>query len=306
MKARWPLLLIAALAVCQTASGQQQLQEQQNAPAVQQAGPQNAAQQQAAPQANASNPSNKVEPYLGVGVVTLPPSLASHLPNAISHGQGILVAAVGPNSPAEKAGLKRDDILLSYNDQQLYSPEQFMKLVRNDRPGHEVTLGVVRGGQPGQIRVSLGERQVNEWRTRQHTFRMPFMNRHPMIGQTIRSGIQQGLNQAGQNEQAQNQQEPWLSFDEMVLTRVDKDHFKAQIKYKDDQGKMETRTFQGTRDEIRKAIDEQKDLPDAERHELRQALSLSRHPFEFEFPGVFFDPDEQDDNGDFAQPEQYD
>src|SRR5581483_5352967 len=104
MKARWSLLLIAALAVCQAAYGQQQQPpDQQNAPQQQLAGPQNAPQQQAAPQANASNPSNKVEPYLGVGVVTLPPSLASHLPNAISRGQGILVAAVGPNSPAEKA-----------------------------------------------------------------------------------------------------------------------------------------------------------------------------------------------------------
>ena len=73
---------------------------------------------------------DKMQAYLGVGVESLPTALTSQMPSVLSEGCGVLVADVAAGSPAEKAGLKQNDILISYDDQRLYSPEQFVKLVR--------------------------------------------------------------------------------------------------------------------------------------------------------------------------------
>lgn len=96
--------------------------------------------------------------YLGVGVEELHPALVSHLPKQLTNGQGVLVGEVASGSPAEKAGLRTNDILMTYGDQKLFSPEQLAKLVRADSPGHEATLGIIREGKPEKVTVTLGER----------------------------------------------------------------------------------------------------------------------------------------------------
>ena len=47
----------------------------------------------------------------------------------------MLIGRVEPSSPAEAAGLKPYDLLLSYDDQKLFSPEQLSRLVATDRAG---------------------------------------------------------------------------------------------------------------------------------------------------------------------------
>ena len=100
--------------------------------------------------------------YLGIGIEALHPSFATHLPDMLISGQGVLVRAVMPGSPAAKAGVKGDDILITYDDQKLFSPEQLAKLVMNHKPHRDVNLGIVRQGQVKHLRVTLGahERQV--------------------------------------------------------------------------------------------------------------------------------------------------
>jgi len=57
------------------------------------------------------------EPYLGVGAVPLHPALTAQLPEVTGKGRGVLVANVMKGSPAEHAGLKVHDILISYDKQ---------------------------------------------------------------------------------------------------------------------------------------------------------------------------------------------
>ena len=40
-----------------------------------------------------------------------------------------------------------------------------------------------------------------------------------------------------------------------------KNHFKAEIRYRDDRGNVESRHFEGTPDQIRQHLEDQKDLP---------------------------------------------
>jgi hypothetical protein len=100
--------------------------------------------------------------YLGVSIERLHPSLWSHLSHLFDREQGVWVTGVAVASPAETAGLQKHDIVLTYDDQKIYSPEQLAKLVRADKAGREVTLGIVRQGKSQQVKVTLGERVVRD------------------------------------------------------------------------------------------------------------------------------------------------
>ena len=73
--------------------------------------------------------------YLGLEIEPVPAAVFSQLSGIVPMGQGVLVANMPKDCPAAQAGLRRYDILLSYDDQRLHAPEQLIKLVRSDAPG---------------------------------------------------------------------------------------------------------------------------------------------------------------------------
>jgi hypothetical protein len=92
------------------------------------------------------------KPFLGLFLTAVPDVLYTHFPK-LKRSSGILVEKVKADSPGDRAGLKRHDILLSYNGKTIKSSEHFITLVRSDdgfrkvpvrllRRGKEITLGV--------------------------------------------------------------------------------------------------------------------------------------------------------------------
>ncbi|HEY2839435.1 MAG TPA: PDZ domain-containing protein, partial [Pirellulales bacterium] len=219
-----------------------------------------------------TNQADAMHGYLGVSVEPLHESVIGHLEHLIGKGRGVLVSDVAKDSPAEKAGLQRHDIIVSYDDQNLYSPEQLSKLIHHDKAGRQVTLNIVRSGEKKELKATIGEHRAsanggNHSRTAMQRPRMRYSH-----------------------EPAQDREAQWSMFDSMTLTREDNGKFKAEIKYKNDQGKTDSVQFEGTRDELRKDIDARQDLPANEREHLMRALDLPTH--EFSFPNVFFIPDD--------------
>lgn len=101
-----------------------------------------------------TSPSKEQITYLGVASSHLTPSLREHL--EIAEGFAIQVHEVMPGSPAAKAGLKKNDILLRFNDQLLISPEHLSLLVKQEKPENEVLLGLIRRGERKELTVKLG------------------------------------------------------------------------------------------------------------------------------------------------------
>lgn len=66
---------------------------------------------------------------------------------------GIGVAAAGP---AEAAGLRSNDIIVSIDGFAPASPEEFVTQIRQHQPGDRVEIAVERGGQPISFSVGLG------------------------------------------------------------------------------------------------------------------------------------------------------
>ena len=95
--------------------------------------------------------------FLGVAVAPVPPALADQL--NLPEGFGLLASYIVPGSPAEKAGLKTNDVLKSLNDQTLVSPDQLATLVRSFKEGQDVSLTLLRKGHETKLGVKL-EKQV--------------------------------------------------------------------------------------------------------------------------------------------------
>lgn len=207
--------------------------------------------------------------YLGLAVESLPAVVSSQMPGVIPKGEGLLVVQVAKDSPAAKEGFQTNDILLSYRDTKLSSPEQLVKLVHGDKPGQKVALHFIRGGKTESRDVTLGERESPPEQPKSHVFRLRPEER---------------LREAIEESESISDNGAWESFDAMKLTRVDNTHWRAEIEYRDKDGKKEHKSFEGTREQLRKDIRAEKDLPANERGHLLRAINAHEPIFEFHFP----------------------
>jgi serine protease Do len=92
---------------------------------------------------------------LGITVVKLNTDSAREL--GIKETKGVGVALVQPGSPAERAGLKKGDVITGFNGAEVTDPNVFRNLVASTAPGSAVTLNVLRDGRQLEIRATLGE-----------------------------------------------------------------------------------------------------------------------------------------------------
>jgi S1-C subfamily serine protease len=95
--------------------------------------------------------------WLGVAVqpVPIPPTLAEAA-NSVSHG--LLSADAG--TPAGKAGVLVGDILLSIGGTSVRDPMDLRAALTEHAVGNNVMLSLLRGGEPKQVEVTLGERSA--------------------------------------------------------------------------------------------------------------------------------------------------
>ncbi len=96
-----------------------------------------------------------VRGWLGVSIQSITPELAKQF--NLKGEKGVLVSDVNESSPAEKAGLKRGDIILEYDGKNTDEPSQFRNMVANTVPGEEHSLKVLRNDEVLILKVTIGE-----------------------------------------------------------------------------------------------------------------------------------------------------
>src|SRR5689334_4875349 len=92
---------------------------------------------------------------LGIVVLKIPSEEASKM--GIDRGPGVVVYEVQPGSAADRAGLRKGDVITALNGTPINDPNAFRNLIAAIRPGSEVTLTIERGGSEQQVRATLGE-----------------------------------------------------------------------------------------------------------------------------------------------------
>lgn len=80
-----------------------------------------------------------------------------HSPSAA----GAVVNSVIEAGPADRAGLKRGDVILKFNNEPVEFPSDVIRLVARSNPGAAATLEISRAGRRRKISLTLGERPQN-------------------------------------------------------------------------------------------------------------------------------------------------
>ena len=92
---------------------------------------------------------------LGITVLKIPSEEASKL--GVDQGPGVVVYQVQPGSAADRAGLRRGDIITALNGTAVNDQNSFRNMIAGTAPGSEVTLTVKRDGREQQVRATLDE-----------------------------------------------------------------------------------------------------------------------------------------------------
>ena len=92
--------------------------------------------------------------WLGVSIQDVDRNLADSF--GLDRPRGALIAQVGQDSPAERAGLQSGDIIVSFAEETIDTSADLPHVVGLIAPGTEVTAVIVREGEEQTIRVEVG------------------------------------------------------------------------------------------------------------------------------------------------------
>jgi Do/DeqQ family serine protease len=115
--------------------------------------------------------------YLGLYLQDLTPDLAEGLGSKVT--RGALVTEVIAGGPADKAGIRREDVIVSANGKDISDMRSLQLMTGSQTPGDKFDLGVVRGGNRQQISVTLGTMPPDSQRASNQTFQFPGRGRRP-------------------------------------------------------------------------------------------------------------------------------
>jgi serine protease Do len=95
---------------------------------------------------------------VGVSIQPVTADIAASL--SLPAVRGALVSDVQPGSPAERAGVRRGDVITAVNNVPVADFNAFRNTIARIQPGTEVTLTVSRDGREQQLRATLAELPV--------------------------------------------------------------------------------------------------------------------------------------------------
>lgn len=96
---------------------------------------------------------------LGVYIQELDASMAQSL-KLENANAGILVSGIVPGSPAEKAGIKKYDVITQLNGRRLADANQFRNQIALIAPNSQVTLTIMRNGKEIELKPTLTEAET--------------------------------------------------------------------------------------------------------------------------------------------------
>jgi Do/DeqQ family serine protease len=93
--------------------------------------------------------------WLGIGIQPLTPELAKGF--GVGADEGILVNQVMPKSPAEAAGLKAGDLILSVDRKPVKDPRELQRIIAEAEIGRRIELIILREKAKREVTVQVGE-----------------------------------------------------------------------------------------------------------------------------------------------------
>ncbi|MEW6380526.1 MAG: DegQ family serine endoprotease [bacterium] len=92
--------------------------------------------------------------WLGLVIQKVTPDLAKSF--GLKENKGALVAEVVEGSPADKAGLKQGDVVISFNGKEISEYTDLSRMAGLTRPGTKVRLEIIRDMKKKEVTVEIG------------------------------------------------------------------------------------------------------------------------------------------------------
>ena len=96
---------------------------------------------------------------IGVTLANMTPEIAEGF--GLGNQQGVIIQSVFPGSPAERAGLQRNDVIVELNGSPVTDRDKFRLKIADTPSGTRVRLGVLRDGKRVNSEVTLTDRDEN-------------------------------------------------------------------------------------------------------------------------------------------------
>ncbi|TBU89461.1 Do family serine endopeptidase AlgW [Phytopseudomonas dryadis] len=94
--------------------------------------------------------------WLGIEVQPLTPELAESF--GLEGRQGIIVAGIYRNGPAQKAGLQPNDLILKIDGEPAGDARRSMNQVARAKPGESIRIEIMRNGKMMELKAEIGVR----------------------------------------------------------------------------------------------------------------------------------------------------
>jgi len=93
--------------------------------------------------------------FLGVAIQEINRELAEAM--GLKKNGGVLISSVGKDTPADKGGIQEGDIILSFNERPMKSPNVLRNTVAGIKPGKTVPAEVMRNGKKMTLNITIEE-----------------------------------------------------------------------------------------------------------------------------------------------------
>lgn len=265
--------------------------------------------QASAPAATSLNQTKQQVTWLGVYLEPVPQAVQVQLEKLLPKHGGAMIQEVQDASPAKTAGIQAFDIITHIDGKPIEKVEQVYEAVQSHKAGETIKLSILRNASTTVVEVKLGTRQV----TPQRQFISPFGN--SPFGNAPFGNQPFGNDPFGNNTNYfwgipnhfnfPHSQPNWPSFnlptpqlpnlpnlpstqnmqsfsqsESMSMKTLPDGKIHIETTSKDTDGNTKEFIFEGNAEDIKKQIQENKDLPDSQKKTLLQSLNMN--------PGTFF------------------
>ena len=98
--------------------------------------------------------------WLGVGIQDLTPELAEYY--GIKDKKGVLVAKVFEGDPADKAGIKANDIIIAVDGKPIKTSRELTGTIADIPVGQKIHIKILRDGMEKTVKVKIAKRDDSE------------------------------------------------------------------------------------------------------------------------------------------------
>ncbi|MEA4893130.1 MAG: trypsin-like peptidase domain-containing protein [Peptococcaceae bacterium] len=98
--------------------------------------------------------SDRVRPWIGISMQAMTKDMMNYF-NITGMDQGVIVYSVVEGAPADKAGIRRGDVLISIDDQAITDPSQVQSIITYHNVGDQLKIKIFRDGDTQEFMVTL-------------------------------------------------------------------------------------------------------------------------------------------------------